>query len=108
MPCTITGRTDGDTYIYTFEGALDTEAAMEVAPLAKRSYLGGAKKLVFDLERVPFVASMGLGVFVTAIKSFPGRVVFATLQPYVRQTFKLAGLEDLATVCKTVDDALRV
>jgi anti-anti-sigma factor len=108
VPCTITGRTDGDTYIYVFDGALDTEAAREVAPLARQSFLGGAKKLVFDLERVPFVASMGLGVFVTAIQSFPGKVVFAALQPYVRQTFKLARLDELAIVCKSVADALRV
>ncbi len=108
MTCTITGRTEGDAYIYVFDGTLDTVAAREVAPLAKQSFLGGAKKLVFDLERVPFVASSGLGVFVTAIQSFPGKVVFAALQPYVRQTFKLARIDELATVCKTVDDALRV
>ncbi len=106
MPCTITGRTDGDTYIYVFDGPLDTEAARDVAPLARQSFLGGARKLVFDLERVPYVASMGLGVFITAIRSFPGKVVFAALQPYVRQTFKLARFDDLATICNTVDDAL--
>jgi anti-anti-sigma factor len=108
VPCTITGWTEGDAYIYVFNGALDTEAAREVAPLAKQSFLGGAKKLVFDLERVPFVASMGLGVFVTAIQSFPGKVVFAALQPYVHRTFTLAKFDELATLCKTVDDALLV
>ncbi len=107
MPCTITERTHGDTFIYAFRGALDTEAAMELAPLPRQAFLGGAKKLVFDLEGVPFVSSRGLGVFVTAIRSFPGRVVFAALQPYVRQTFKLAKFDDLATVCASVDEALR-
>src|SRR5580698_11487887 len=108
MPCRITGRTDGDTYIYTFVGMLDTEAARETAPLAQQSFLKGAKKLVFDLEGVPFVSSMGLGVFVNAIKSFPGKVVFAGLQPYVRQTLKLARFDLLASICNTVDDALEI
>ena len=108
MPCTISGRNEGDTYIYVFEGALDTEAAVEMAPLAKQSFLLGATKLVFDLGKVPFVASKGLGVFVTVIQSFPGKVVFASLQPYVRQTFKLASFDKLATLCNTVGDALKV
>ena len=108
MACTIIGRTEGNTYIYVLDGALDTEAATRIAPLGKQSYLGGATKLIFDLDKVPFVASMGLGVFVTTIKTFPGKVVFAALQPYVRQTFKLAALDEIATVCKTVDDALKV
>jgi anti-anti-sigma factor len=108
MPCQITGRTEGDTFVWVFDGALDTEAANEIQPLVKQSFLGGAKKLVFDLEKVPFVSSMGLGVFATAIKTFPGKVVFAGLQQYVRQTFKLAKFDTIATIARSVDDAMKV
>lgn len=73
----------------------------------KRAFLSEAKKLVFDLAKVPYVSSMGLGVFVTAIKTFPGTVVFAALQPYVRQTFKLAAFDKIATLVNSVDDALK-
>jgi anti-anti-sigma factor len=86
------------------------EKASRLSPISsvKQSYLGGATKLVFDLEKVPYVASKGLGVFVTAIKTFPGKVVFAALQPYVYQTFKLASFDTISTLSKTVVEALAV
>ncbi len=106
MPYPLTSRTEGEADIFTFDGPLDTDAAQEIGPLVKKAFLSGAKKLIFDLAKVPYVSSMGLGVFVTAIQSFPGTVVFAALQPYVRQTFKLAAFDKIATLCKTVDEAL--
>src|SRR5262245_36292767 len=107
MPCQITGRTEGDAYIWVFDGPLDTEAAQEVGPLVKQSFLGGAKKLIFDLAKVPYVSSMGLGVFANAIKTFPGTVIFAGMQQYVRQTMKLAKFDTIATFARTVDEALQ-
>jgi anti-anti-sigma factor len=108
MAFSITSRTEGDAFIYILDGALDTDAAEEVGSLARQSFLSGATKLIFDLEKVPYVASRGLGLFVTAIQSFPGKVVFAALQPYVRQTFQLAAFNKIDTICKTVDEALKV
>jgi anti-anti-sigma factor len=106
MACSLDARMEGDAQILTFDGSLDTEAAQQIGPLVKEAFLGGAKKLIFDLAKVPYVASMGLAVFINAIQSFPGKVMFAATQPYVRQTLKLAGFDKLTTMCKTVDDAL--
>jgi anti-anti-sigma factor len=106
MACAVTTRSEGETEVLEFDGAIDTVAAQQIAPRVKEAFLGGAKKLVFDLSRVSYVASQGLGMFVTAVQSFPGKVIFAAPQPYVRQTLKLAQFEKIATLTKTVDEAL--
>jgi len=108
MACQITGRTEGDASIWVFDGPLDTEASQEVNSLVKQAFLGGAKKLIFDLAKVPYVSSMGLGVFANVIKTFPGKVFFAAMQQYVRQTMKLAKFDTIATFAKTVEEALQV
>ena len=106
MACTLTTRTEGEAEVLMFDGAIDTMAAQQIAPRVKEAFLSGAKKLVFDLSQVSFVASQGLGMFVSAVQSFPGKVIFAAPQPYVRQTLKLAQFERIATLTKTVDEAL--
>jgi anti-anti-sigma factor len=106
MACAVTTRSEGETEVLEFDGPIDTMTAQEIAPRVKEAFLNGAKKLVFDLSRVPFVASRGLGVFVSAVQSFPGKVIFAAAQPYVRQTLKLASFERIATLTNTVDEAL--
>jgi anti-anti-sigma factor len=99
---------DGDIQVLKFAGQLDTEAAQEIMPLVMKSFVAGARKLIFDLSEVPYISSMGLGVLVKAVKTFPGISIFAGMQPYVQQTMKLAAFDKLAIFAKTVDLAKRV
>lgn len=106
MSLKITTRKEGTTYIGALEGPVDTDAAHLVEEWAHGAWLGGAKKLVFDLTGVPYVASAGLGVFVKTMHSFPG-VAFAALSPYVAQTFRISGLDRIGKLFPTVEDALK-
>jgi anti-anti-sigma factor len=103
----IATRTEGDAYVCALEGAIDSLTAAKLEGEAKGAFLSGAKRLIFDLSKVDYVASAGLRVFLMAMKSFPGKVVFAGLQPYVRETFRINALDKLATVCPTLAEALR-
>jgi anti-anti-sigma factor len=89
------------------KGDVDSLTAEKLEGEAKAAFLSGAKKLVFDLSGVGYVASAGLRVFLMAMKSFPGKVAFAALQPYVRETFRINALDKHATVCLTLAEALR-
>lgn len=106
MACTVTTQLDREAQIFLFDGALDTEAAQEIGPRVKESFLAGARKIVFDLSKVPYVSSMGLGIFAKTIQTFPGKVIFAAAQPYVLTTIKLAAFDKIATLAKTVEEAL--
>ena len=106
MTCTITSRMVGDAQVLTFDGDIDTAAAEQIMPNIMDSLAAGATKVILDLAKVNYVASRGLGVFVTVIKGFPGKVVFAAAKPYVAQTLKISGFDKLGQMCKTVDEAL--
>jgi anti-anti-sigma factor len=103
----IATRREGDAYVCTMEGGVDSFTAVKLEGEAKAAFLSGAKKLIFDLTGVNYVASAGLRVFLMAMKSFPGKVVFAGLQPYVRETFRINALDKHATVCLNLADALK-
>jgi anti-anti-sigma factor len=107
MPLKITTHKQDTTLICVLEGAVDTESAPLVEDWVKQAFLAGAKKLVFDLALVPYVASAGLGAFVKAMKSFPGSVALAAPVPYVAQTLRLSALDRLGKICPTVEDALK-
>jgi anti-anti-sigma factor len=106
MPYSLESRSEGDAQILVFDGPIDTQTANEIGPRVKEAFLEGAKKLIFDLAKVPYVSSMGLGVFASAIRTFPGKVIFAGAQQYVLQTLKLARFDQIAGLSKSVAEAL--
>jgi anti-anti-sigma factor len=107
MALTITTETVGDARTCLLDGPIDTPGAEQVTAWVKEAFLSGAKKLIFNLAKVPYVASAGLGAFMHAMKSFPGKVVFVAPQNYVRQTFRINVFDRYAKICDTQEDALK-
>jgi anti-anti-sigma factor len=103
----ISTRTQGDAYICTVEGAINSLNADRLKGQAQAAFLSKARRLLFDLTNVDYVASAGLGIFATAMKSFPGKVVFVGLQLYVRQTFTISGFDKIAAMCPTLAEGLK-
>jgi len=107
MALTILTQTVGDASICIPDGPIDTAGAEKVSEWVRHAFVSSAKTLVFDLTKVTYVASAGLGAFVHAMKSFPGKVVFVAPQPYVRQTFQMNAIDRYATICATREEALK-
>jgi anti-anti-sigma factor len=97
----------GDARICTPDGPIDTPAAEQVSEWVREAFASSAKKLIFNLAKVPYVASAGLGAFMHAMKAFPGKVVFVAPQQYVRQTFRMNAFDRYATICETQEEALK-
>lgn len=90
-------------------GELDVVSAPEVRSAAMRALSEGATDLVFDLARVEFIDSFGLGVLVGALKrvrAAEGRLRLVVTEPRVRDLFKLTGLDSVFDLVDTVDAAL--
>ena len=107
MALTILTRVEGDARICTPDGPVDTPGAEKVSEWVREAFLSGAKVLIFELAKVPYVASAGLGAFMRAMKSFPGKVVFVAPQQYVRDTFRINAFDRYATICQTTEEALK-
>ncbi len=106
MALKITTRSEGDTLVVTLVGPVNSETTHQLDDAVALAPESGARKIIFDMEGVDYVASAGLGVFVKVMKAAPGHVVFAALQEYVADTFRLNRLDRLGKICKTVEEAV--
>ena len=67
--------------------------------------------VVFDLERMTYVSSAGLHVFLVAAKQVQkagGRAVFCSLADNVHKVFKVSGFDHILTLRETKEEALRL
>jgi anti-anti-sigma factor len=108
MALLIFTRQVGPAYVFELHGALDSAAAEKLSPAVSDALDHGHRLIVFDLHKLNFVSSAGLGIFLTAYRRLQGvgHVRFVGLQPPVRLVFNVAGLTPRVEIYNTVEDAL--
>jgi anti-sigma B factor antagonist len=85
----------GDVLILKFEGRVDAFSASGLKERVKSLIKDGRLKVVFDLGKVDFIDSSGLGGLVAALRSMNkagGDIKVAALQDRVRAIFELIRL----------------
>jgi len=81
------------------------EFKREVAPL-----LEATTKLVFDLSRLRFVDSSGLGAFISCLRKLNakgGDVKLCGMSKQVRAVFELVRMHRIFDICGTKEDAVQ-
>jgi anti-sigma B factor antagonist len=108
----IASRTYGDVIVVEPEGRIDHAAGAEfeqaVVPLVDPSAGSGAG-LVFDLQRVAYISSVGLRVFIVAAKALRARgarIGVANVQPVVEQIMAIGRFDRVVEMFPTVTEAL--
>jgi len=108
----ITNRAQGETVIVAPTGRVDHATAADferaVVPLLNPA-AGPRGGLVFDLERVTYVSSVGLRVLMIASKSLRARgarIAVAAMQPVVAEILAICRFDAVVEVFPTVDAAL--
>jgi anti-sigma B factor antagonist len=90
--------------VISLEGKLDTGACAEFETEMQRALSGGDRLILMDCERLAFIASAGLRVFLMAAKQLRtsgGKLAFAGLQRHVEQVFQISGFTALFQIHKT-------
>ena len=108
----ITNRVFGDMIIVAPTGRVDHATAAEferaVVPLLDPA-AGSHAGLVFDLERVTYISSVGLRVLMIASKALRARgarIAVAAMQPVVAEILEICRFRAVVEVFTTVDEAL--
>ena len=108
----ITNRAQGDTIVVAPTGRVDHATAADferaVVPFLDPA-TGPRAGLVFDLERVTYVSSVGLRVLMIASKSLRARgarIAVAAMQPVVAEILDICRFGAVVEVFPTVDAAL--
>ena len=94
----VIGRVDGNT-VGSLEHAVQEIAGHEVPAI------------IVDLERMTYVGSAGLRVFLLAAKQAQkagGKAVFCNLADNVREVFKVGGFDHILTLRETKEEALKL
>jgi anti-anti-sigma factor len=68
----------------------------------------GDTRLIIDMAQLDYISSVGLRVFMLAIKRLKpigGRIVLCALQPSIKQLFDIAGFSTIFTIAATPEEA---
>lgn len=87
--------TEGDKLTIAVNGRVDTVTAPELEAGLK---FGDAKRVVIDLEKVPYMSSAGLRIMLSAHKAMlgnGGELQIANAQGPVREVFNITGFSSI-------------
>ena len=99
-----------DINIYRLIGRLDSNTSQGFEQKLFQAISEGAKNMVVDFKDIDYISSAGLRVVLKAFKALQredGRVILCSMQEYVREIFKMIGIDSFVPTLDTMDDALK-
>ena len=83
---------DGDTYTVLVDGRIDTLTSPQLDEEINK-IIGGAKKLIFDLDKLAYISSAGLRVLLGAAQQMDGKgeMVLIHVSEAIREIFDVTG-----------------
>ena len=89
---------EGNTVNVAFDGRLDTVAAQQISEAIEQVLQQADRNIVLDCEKMPFISSSGLRIFLKIRKEVAakgGKMYLKNICPDVQQVFKMTKLDDL-------------
>jgi stage II sporulation protein AA (anti-sigma F factor antagonist) len=94
----ITEELVGQVFVVGLKGRLDGTTSKAVEERILKVIEDGQRTIVFDLQQLDYISSVGLRVLMLAakrLKMVGGSIVVCALQPNVQQVFDIAGFSAL-------------
>ena len=105
----ISEKTIGDVNVISLSGRLDAYSANEVEKKLDSLIDAAQVRLVISLEKLEYISSSGLRVFLAALKKVKkqqGDIKLACLKPYIKEVFDIAGFTQLFNMFDTEEAAV--
>jgi len=102
-------RQVGDILIVSLSGRFDVHLSLEIEQAVNNLIDKGHINLLFDLEKVVYLSSSGLRIFIAAMRKLEGlngKLKLANLTSSVKKIFKVVELIDLFDIYDSVDEAV--
>jgi anti-anti-sigma factor len=100
----------GDVAVFEIEGEIDAEHSVSLKRAMEKSFMENAKHLVLNLEKVGFIDSTGLGVFISLMRKLKergGEIRLAALQDEVKAIFEITRLYRVFDISRTPEEAIQ-
>lgn len=101
---------EGDVSVLHLEGFLDAHTAPAFEQAIQAELDAHRARLVVDGEKLTYISSAGLGVFmgfIEEIREQGGDLKICGLSPKVRQIFEILGFQAIYDMVETVPDAVQ-
>lgn len=95
--------------VVKLEGELDQHSAVNLRSVLDKKICEGCDNLIFDLEKLEFMDSSGIGVIIGRYKNLSalgGRTAIAAMKPHVERIIKLSAIDRIIPLYKSVSEAL--
>jgi anti-sigma B factor antagonist len=91
-------------------GDLDASSAIQLDQVFEKIVKNGYQNILIDCTNLMYIASAGLGVFVSHVESFKEQNIFCALYAMsdkVKNIFQILGLDSLLLIVENKEAALR-
>ena len=96
--------------VISIEGYLDAHTAPQFEQAVQAEIDAGHYRIIADCERLTYISSAGLGVFMSFIEEVReqgGDIKVCGLTPRVKQVFEILGFSELYDVCDNCQTAMQ-
>lgn len=107
-PFSVQTTNEGDLSVIRLEGFVDAHTAPQFEQAVQTVIDEGRHRIVVDCEKLTYISSAGLGVFmgfIEEVREQGGDIKICGLSPKVKQPFEILGFESLYDFCETVAGA---
>ena len=104
----VTAQPSGDTQTFLLDGELDASSAVVLDAELNKPELLNYKKVLIDCQRLSYISSAGLGVFISHLQRLQDanvKLVFFNMQEKVFNVFEILGLDSLMNIVQTEQEA---
>ena len=107
-PFSISSATEDDFAVIKLDGAVDAHTAPQFEEAVQKVIDDGQNNIVVDCEKLTYISSAGLGVFmgfIEEVREEGGDIKICGLSEKVKQPFEILGFESLFHFCPDVESA---
>lgn len=107
-PFSVETDSEGGFAVIRLEGAVDAHTAPQFEEAVQNVIEGGQNKIIVDCEKLTYISSAGLGVFmgfIEEVRDAGGDIKICGLSDKAKQPFEILGFESLYDFCPDVESA---
>ncbi|RZK21863.1 MAG: anti-sigma factor antagonist [Hymenobacter sp.] len=104
----VTPSATADILTLVLDGELDASSAVVLDAELNKPEIVNYKKVLIDCQRLSYISSAGLGVFISHLQRLQDsdvRLVFFNMQEKVFNVFEILGLDSLMNIVPTEQEA---
>ncbi|HVO70920.1 MAG TPA: STAS domain-containing protein [Aggregatilineaceae bacterium] len=105
----ITEREQNGVTIFTLEGRVDSEGAVDLDLALQTATSEGKSKMILEMSQVRYINSSGLRTLadiLTQNRKSGGDLKLVNLHPKVQRVFQIIGFDKFFSIYPTVEEAL--